>query len=133
MGKQLSTILSISERMTFLSIDTQTVFLPTAKEMVCTFSLSSHMNCTSPSCLLNCDDMRVLIARCANWSVVFFMLSSGVCPGLLSYTMISPLLSITPTNLTYWLIARIFFTIIWASFLFNTHVLIFCYLTCLLH
>src|SRR6185437_7104641 len=128
MGKQLSIILSTSERITFLSIDAHTVFLPSAKEMVCTFSLSSHMNCTSPSCLLNWDAIRVLIARCENWSDVFFMLSNGSCPGLLSYATIPPLLSITPANLTYWLMARISLTIPCASFLFNTHVLIFYYL-----
>ncbi len=100
-GKQLSIILSTSERTTFLSIDTHTVFFPSAKDIVCTLPLSSHMNRAVPNCLLNSEIIPVLIARWENWFDVFIVSSKGCKPGLLSYTINPPLLFMMPTNLIY--------------------------------
>ena len=120
-GRQESMILSISERITFLSMEIQTLVFLIPKDMVCTFFLSSQINSTSPRLLSKNPSMSVFIAMCDNWYLVFFAFKSGFMPDLLLYESSSPPLPTTPTNRIYGLIASMLLQIATHSVLFNLY------------
>ena len=124
MGRQESIILSISERITFLSIEIHTLVFLIPKDMVCTFFLSSQINSTSPKLLSKNPSMSVFIAICDSWYLVFFAFKSGFMPVLLLYESNSPPLPTTPTNRIYGLIANILLQIAAHSVLFNLYLLL---------